>query len=100
MASGAIQGGSGLRHASSPILQDPARPGYRRSEHGAHEEAARRGRPSGEAGRTDKAFQVRGWICLVGPIGMPDHIVQKLSDVMVEGGKTERIQSPSTRSGS
>jgi len=35
---------------------------------------------------------VRGFICLVGPIAMPDVIVQKLSDLMVEGGKTERIQ--------
>ena len=27
-----------------------------------------------------------------GPSGMPDEIVQRLSDLMVEGGKTERIQ--------
>ena len=45
-----------------------------------------------EQGLTEQAFQVRGFICLVGPIAMPDEIVQKLSDLMVEGGKTERIQ--------
>jgi tripartite-type tricarboxylate transporter receptor subunit TctC len=28
----------------------------------------------------------------VGPMGIPQEIVQKLSDLMVEGGKTERIQ--------
>ena len=38
------------------------------------------------------AFQVRGCIGLVGPAGMPAEIVRKLSDMMVEGGKTERIQ--------
>jgi tripartite-type tricarboxylate transporter receptor subunit TctC len=91
VASGAIQGGSGSYAAVSPILQNGS------------------GRPIAvpsmvrmkklpdvptfhEQGATDKAFQVRGWICLVGPIGMPDDIVQKLSDMMVEGGRTARIQ--------
>jgi tripartite-type tricarboxylate transporter receptor subunit TctC len=45
-----------------------------------------------EQGVTDKAFQIQGWIGLVGPAGMPKEIVQKLSDMMVEGGKSERIQ--------
>jgi tripartite-type tricarboxylate transporter receptor subunit TctC len=45
-----------------------------------------------EQGLTEKAFQVRGWVGCAAPVGTPDAIVQKLSDLMVEGGKTERIQ--------
>jgi tripartite-type tricarboxylate transporter receptor subunit TctC len=45
-----------------------------------------------EQGVTDKAFQLKGFICLVGPTGMPPEIVQRISDLMVEGGKTERVQ--------
>jgi hypothetical protein len=43
---------------------------------------------------------VRGFICLVGPIGMPEEIVQKLSDMMVEGGKTRPSRRSSTPSAS
>ena len=46
-----------------------------------------------EQGLTEKAFQVRGWVGCAAPVGTPDAIVQKLSDLMVEGGKTERIQA-------
>lgn len=45
-----------------------------------------------EQGLSDIAFQVQGFICLVGPAAIPKDIVLKLSDMMVEGGKTERIQ--------
>ena len=45
-----------------------------------------------EQGVGDVAFQVQGFICLVGPAAMPKEIVVKLSDMMVEAGKTERIQ--------
>ena len=45
-----------------------------------------------EQGLTEKSFQVRGWVGVAGPVGMPEPIVQRLSDLMVEGGKTERIQ--------
>src|SRR5262249_61722763 len=48
--------------------------------------------PSPGQGLTEQAFQVRGWIGLVGPAGVRPEIVQRLSDLMVEGGKTERIQ--------
>ena len=45
-----------------------------------------------EQGLTDKAFQVRGWVGCAAPAGTPDDVVQKLSALMVEAGKTERIQ--------
>jgi tripartite-type tricarboxylate transporter receptor subunit TctC len=45
-----------------------------------------------EQGLTEKAFQVRGWVGCAAPVGTPDAIVQRLSDLCVEAGKTERIQ--------
>jgi len=45
-----------------------------------------------QQGLTEKAFQVRGWVGCAAPVGTPDAIVQKLCDLMVEGGKAERIQ--------
>ena len=45
-----------------------------------------------EQGVTDIAFQLQGGIMLVGPAGMPKDVVVKLSDMMVEAGKSERIQ--------
>jgi tripartite-type tricarboxylate transporter receptor subunit TctC len=45
-----------------------------------------------EQGLPEKAFQVRGWVGCSAPAGTPEGIVQRLSDLMVEGGKTERIQ--------
>jgi tripartite-type tricarboxylate transporter receptor subunit TctC len=44
-----------------------------------------------EQGLTEKAFQVRGWVGCSAPAGTPDAIVQRLSDLMVEGGRTERV---------
>ncbi len=37
-------------------------------------------------------FGLRGYICLAGPSGMPQEIVERLSALMVEGGKSERVQ--------
>jgi tripartite-type tricarboxylate transporter receptor subunit TctC len=91
VASGAVQGGSGSYAAASSVLQQG------------------KGRPIAvptktrmkklpdvgtffEQGLTDQAFQVRGFIALVGPSSMPKEIVYKLSDMMVELGKTERIR--------
>ena len=44
-----------------------------------------------EQGVTAQAFQLKGFICLVGPAAMPQEIVQRLSDLCVEGGKSERV---------
>ena len=91
VASGAVQGASGSYASASAVLQSGA------------------GRPIAvptlvrakklpdvatfyEQGLTEKAFQVRGWVGAVAPSGVPDEIVQKLSDLCVEGGKTERVQ--------
>ena len=45
-----------------------------------------------DQGVTARAFQLSGYICAVGPTGIPPEIVQRLSDLMVEGGKSERVQ--------
>jgi tripartite-type tricarboxylate transporter receptor subunit TctC len=46
-----------------------------------------------EQGVTSKAFQLQGFICLVGPTGLPQELVQRVSDLMVEGGKSERVRN-------
>jgi tripartite-type tricarboxylate transporter receptor subunit TctC len=91
VASGAVQGASGSYASASAVLQTGA------------------GRPIAvptmermkklpdvptfyEQGLTEKAFQVRGWVGCAAPVGTPDDVVQRLSDLMVEAGKTERIQ--------
>jgi tripartite-type tricarboxylate transporter receptor subunit TctC len=45
-----------------------------------------------DLGVKTKLADVSGFVCLVGPAGMPKDIVERLSDLMVEAGKTERIQ--------
>ena len=44
-----------------------------------------------EQGFTDKAFQLRGWVGCAAPAGTPEEILARLSDLMVEAGKTERV---------
>ncbi len=91
VAAGVIQGGTGSTAAANAVLQSGvgraiAVPGTKRM----------RNLPDVgtylEQGVTDKSFQLKGFICLVGPTGMPPEIVQRISDLMVEGGKTERVQ--------
>ncbi|MFZ5783434.1 MAG: Bug family tripartite tricarboxylate transporter substrate binding protein [Pseudomonadota bacterium] len=91
VGSGAIQGGSGSYAAAAAVLQ---------SGNGKAIAVPTRTRMKKlpdvgtfyEQGVTDQAFLVQGFICLVGPAGMPKEIVKKLSDMMVEAGKTERIR--------
>jgi tripartite-type tricarboxylate transporter receptor subunit TctC len=91
VASGAVQGASGSYASAGAVLQSGA------------------GRPIAvptlermkklpavptfvEQGLMEKAFQVRGWVGCCAPAATPEEIVLKLSDLMVEAGKTERIQ--------
>lgn len=45
-----------------------------------------------EQGFTDKALQLRGWVGAAAPAGTPEEILKRLSDLMVEAGRTERVQ--------
>jgi tripartite-type tricarboxylate transporter receptor subunit TctC len=91
VGSGAVQGGSGSYAAAAGVLQSgngraiavPTNTRMRKLPDVA---------TFLEQGINDKAFQVQGFICLVGPAAMPKDIVIKLSDMMVEAGKSERIQ--------
>jgi tripartite-type tricarboxylate transporter receptor subunit TctC len=91
VASGAVQGASGSYASASSVLQSGSgRP------IAVPTMARMRKLPDVatfyEQGLREQAFQVRGWVGAVGPASMPEEIVQRLSDLMVEGGKTERIQ--------
>jgi len=91
VASGAVQGASGSYFSAASVLQTGV------------------GRPIAvptmvrmkklpdvatfyEQGLTEKAFQVRGWVGAVAPAGVPDETVQKLSDLCVDAGTTERVR--------
>jgi len=91
VGSGAVQGGSGSVAAAASVLQTGSGRAI------AVPTKARMKKLADvptflEQGVTDIAFQVRGCIALVGPAAMPREIVLKLSDMMVEIGKSERIQ--------
>ena len=45
-----------------------------------------------EQGVTSKVFGLQGFVCAVGPAGMPDEIANRFSDLFVEAGKGEKIQ--------
>ena len=45
-----------------------------------------------EQGPDSKVFALAGYVFLAGPIGMPPEIVERLSGLMVEAGKTDKIQ--------
>jgi tripartite-type tricarboxylate transporter receptor subunit TctC len=45
-----------------------------------------------EQGVDSKIFALTGYIFLAGPIDMPREVVERLSDLMVEAGKTAKIQ--------
>ena len=91
LAAGVIQAASGSYAAASNVLQSGAGraiavPQIRRM----------RKLPDVatflEQGVTSKAFQLQGFICLVGPAGLASDVVARLSTMMVEAGKSERVQ--------
>jgi tripartite-type tricarboxylate transporter receptor subunit TctC len=92
LAAGVIQAASGSYAAASNVLQSGAGKAI-----AVPQKERMRKLPDVatflEQGVTSKAFQLKGFICLVGPSDMPQEIVQKLSALMVEGGKSERVRS-------
>jgi tripartite-type tricarboxylate transporter receptor subunit TctC len=91
ISSGAVQGGSGSYASSLPTLQTGnarmiAVPTLKRMSKMPNVPTFF------EQGLKDVAFQVRGWVGCCAPAGTSSEIVQKLSALMVEGGKTERVQ--------
>jgi tripartite-type tricarboxylate transporter receptor subunit TctC len=91
LAAGVIQAASGSYAAASNILQSGA---------GVAIAVPQKTRMSKlpnvgtflEQGVTAQAFQLQGFICCVGPAGLPQEIVQRLSDLFVAGGKSERVR--------
>lgn len=45
-----------------------------------------------EQGLTAPVFQLLSWICMLGPAGMPEDLVAKISAMIVEGGKSEKVR--------
>jgi len=45
-----------------------------------------------EQGVTSEAFRLTPYLCIVGPAGMPEPIAQRLSDLFVRAGSSERVQ--------
>ncbi len=45
-----------------------------------------------EQGITAPVFQLLSWICMLGPAGMPEELVAKISNMIVEGGKSEKVR--------
>jgi tripartite-type tricarboxylate transporter receptor subunit TctC len=45
-----------------------------------------------EQGFTQRLFQLTGWICLLGPAGMPNDVAETLSKLCVDAGKTDRVR--------
>jgi tripartite-type tricarboxylate transporter receptor subunit TctC len=92
LAAGVIQGANGSYAAASNVLQSGAGRAI-----AVPQRQRMRKLPDVatflEQGVTSRAFQLKGFICLVGPTGMTPEIVQKLSDLMVEGGKSERVRN-------
>jgi tripartite-type tricarboxylate transporter receptor subunit TctC len=46
-----------------------------------------------EQGVTSDLFRLQGFVCVVGPSGMPNEITNRFSDLFVEAGKSEKVQS-------
>jgi tripartite-type tricarboxylate transporter receptor subunit TctC len=90
LAAGVIQGGTGSYAAASNVLQS----GAGRAIAVPHVKRMTK-LPDvatfNEQGVSGRLFTLKGFICCVGPAGMPQEIVQRLSDLHVAGGKSERV---------
>lgn len=91
LAAGVIQGATGSYAAAANVLQSGA---------GRAIAVPQKKRMSklpdvatfAEQGVDAPLFGLSGFICAVGPTGIPQEVVQRLSDLFVEGGKSERVQ--------
>ncbi|MDQ8730658.1 tripartite tricarboxylate transporter substrate binding protein [Bradyrhizobium sp. LHD-71] len=87
---GSLQGGSGAWFVAQNVLQS----GKGRAI--AVSQKRMRKLPGvqtfAEQGVTSDVFRLQGFVCAVGPTGMPDEIVNRYSDLFVEGGKSEKVQ--------
>lgn len=91
LGAGVIQGASGSIIAASPVLQTGG--GKMIAVPTKERNKAFPNVPTfWEQGLKVKAFEIQGFICMVAPKGVPEEILQKLSSLMVEGGKSERVQ--------
>jgi len=91
VASGSIQAGSGSYAASAGVLQS----GSGRAIAVPMTSRMKKLPDVGtflEQGCTAQGFQLRGWIGAFYQTGTPQEIVEKLSAIFVEGGKSERVQ--------
>lgn len=91
VASGAIHGGSGSYAAAAGVLQSNSGRAI------AVPTSTRMGKLPDvgtflEQGVTAKGFQLQGWIGAFYQTGTPAEIVEKLSAIFVEAGKTERVR--------
>ncbi|HMN82920.1 MAG TPA: tripartite tricarboxylate transporter substrate binding protein [Burkholderiaceae bacterium] len=97
LAAGVIQAASGSIVAAAPVLQSGA--GKMLAVPTRQRNKAFPDVPTfWEEGLQLRAFEVEGFICLVGPKGIPEDILDRLSSLMVEGGKSERVQKILTAS--
>jgi tripartite-type tricarboxylate transporter receptor subunit TctC len=46
-----------------------------------------------EQGVTSDVFKLQGFVCVVGPAGMPNEITNRFSALFVEAGKSEKVQA-------
>jgi tripartite-type tricarboxylate transporter receptor subunit TctC len=46
-----------------------------------------------EQGATSRAYQLTGFQCCVAPIGTPQPVLRRLSELLVAGGRSERVQA-------
>jgi tripartite-type tricarboxylate transporter receptor subunit TctC len=45
-----------------------------------------------EQGVTSEVFGLQGFVCAVGPAGMPEELLTRFSDLFVEAGRSEKVQ--------
>ena len=91
LAGGFIDGAHGSYSAALSGAAERPRPCGRRLAQ-AHVDIARRSFFHGAGRDIARIFQLTGFQCCAVPTGTPPEIIQKLSKLLVAGGKTEKVQ--------